>query len=292
MILTIGLPKGSLQHATLQMFRKAGYSISVDERSYFPSIDDKEMKVILLRAQEIPIYVEQGVFDVGITGKDWIEENGSDVYEVAELRYAKAGFTPVKWVLAVPEDSKIKSVEDLQGKRIATEAVNLTKKYLKKHNVKAAVEFSWGATEVKAPALVDAIAELTETGSSLRANNLRIVDTIMESTTRLIANHKAWKNSWKRKKIETLTLLLQGALNAEKMVGVKMNVAEKDLPTILKIIPALRKPTVSQLTQKGWLAIEIIVDEYVIRDLIPNSKKRALRESSNTLSPKLSIEIR
>ena len=273
MILTIGLPKGSLQHATLQMFRKAGYSISVDERSYFPSIDDKEMKVILLRAQEIPIYVEQGVFDVGITGKDWIEENESDVYEVAELRYAKAGFTPVKWVLAVPEDSKIKSVRDLQGKRIATEAVSLTKKYLKKHNVKADVEFSWGATEVKAPALVDAIVELTETGSSLRANNLRIVDTIMESTTRLIANHIAWKNSWKRKKIETLALLLQGALNAEKLVGVKMNVAEKDLSAILKIIPALRKPTVSQLTQKGWLAIEIIVDEYIIRDLIPKLKK-------------------
>lgn len=272
MKLTIGLPKGSLQEKTFQMFEKAGYRITVGARSYFPDVDDPELSIVLLRAQEISIYVEDGVFDCGITGKDWIEENGSKVHEVSEFVYAKSGFGKVRWVIAVPENSKIRKVEHLDGKRIATEAVNITKKFLRKHGVRADVEFSWGATEAKTPTLVDAIVDVTETGSSLRANNLRIVDTIMESTTRFIANRDAWKNKWKRRKMENMTMLLQGALNAEKKVGVKMNVREKDLKRLLKLIPSLQNPTISALAQEGWHAIEIIVDEHVIRDLIPRLK--------------------
>lgn len=272
MKLTLGLPKGSLQDATFGLFRKAGYSISASSRSYFPSIDDPEISVILLRAQEISVYIERGVLDAGVTGKDWIEENGSDVHEVSELVYAKSGFTPVRWVLAVPEDSPIQSVKDLQGKRIATETVNLTKSYLAAHGVEATVEFSWGATEVKVPTLVDAIVELTETGSSLRAHKLRIVETLMMSTTRFIANKAAWADAWKRRKIENIALLLQGALNAEQKVGVKMNLERAKLDAITKLIPALRNPTVSSLTQEGWVAIEVVVDEKVVRDIIPKLK--------------------
>jgi ATP phosphoribosyltransferase len=272
MKLKLGLPKGSLQEATFELFRKAGYAISASARSYFPTVDDPELSVILLRAQEISIYVERGVLDAGVTGKDWIEENGSKVHEVAELVYAKSGFTPVRWVLAVPEDSPIKSVKDLAGKRIATEAVNLTRHYLAKHGVEAAVEFSWGATEVKAPELVDAIVELTETGSSLRAHKLRIVETLMTSTTRFIANTAAWADAWKRAKIENMALLLGGALNAEQKVGVKMNLERAKLARVTALIPALRNPTVSSLTQEGWVAIEVVVDEKVIRDLIPKLK--------------------
>jgi len=272
MKLTLGLPKGSLQQATFELFRKAGYNVGVSSRSYFPTIDDPELSVILLRAQEISIYVEQGVLDAGVTGKDWIEENGSKVHEVAELVYAKTGFAPVRWVLAVPEDSPIQSVKDLQGKRIATEAVNLTKNFLAKQGVEAAVEFSWGATEVKVPALVDAIVELTETGSSLRAHNLRIVETLMTSTTRFIANTQAWDEAWKREKIENIALLLEGALHAEQKVGVKMNLLRDKLDEVTALIPALRNPTISSLTQEGWVAIEVVVDERVIRDLIPKLK--------------------
>lgn len=272
-LLKLGLPKGSLQDSTFTLFKKAGFTISVGSRSYFPSVDDKEIQIMLVRAQEMSRYVEDGVLDVGLTGKDWILENESDVVEVEDLIYGKVGKNPVRWVLAVPENSGIKTVKDLQGKRIATEIVNLTRNYLKKHGVKAEVEFSWGATEVKAPALVDAIVELTETGSSLRANNLRIVETLVESTTKLIANKAAWKNKWKRSKIENIALLLKGALAAETKVGVKMNVPEKSLDKVLKEIPALRNPTVSHLSSKGWLAVETIVDEQVIREIIPKLKQ-------------------
>ncbi len=273
MKLKLGLPSGSLQEATLEIFRRAGYNISIGDRSYFPSVDDEEMEVVLFRAQEISIYVEQGVLDAGVTGKDWIEENVSKVVEVAELRYAKRGPGVVKWVLAVPNDSKIRSVEQLAGKRIATEVVRLTQKFLRQHGVEAEVEFSWGATEVKAPHCVDAIVDLTETGSSLRANNLRALATIMESTNRLIANRQAWENRWKRNKIENLAVLLQGALNAASKVGLKMNVSEANLERVLKELPALRNPTISHLTQTGWVAVETIVDEHVVRRIVPALKK-------------------
>ncbi len=267
-----GLPKGSLQDATIQKMAKAGFNISVSSRSYVPYVDDDELEIRLIRAQEISRYVEHGYLDCGITGRDWIVENSSDVHEVGEFLFSKATRQPARWVLAVPENSKIKSVKDLKGKRIATEVVNLTKKYLRKHGVKADVEFSWGATEVKAHELVDAIVELTETGSSLRANKLRIVDTLLVSTPRLIANHTAWKDVWKRKKIETLALLLKGALEAEAKVGLKMNIAEKNLVSLLKSLPALRNPTISTLSQKGWVAVETIIDEHVVRELIPKLK--------------------
>jgi len=271
--LRIGLPSGSLQETTLDMFRKAGYKISMGERSYFPSVDDEEMEVVMFRAQEISVYVEEGVLDAGITGKDWIEENGSKVVEVTELKYAKRGPGIVKWVLAVPNNSNIRTVKQLAGKRIATEVVRLTGKFLRQHGIKADVEFSWGATEVKAPDCVDAIVDLTETGSSLKANNLRAVATIMESTNRLIANRDAWKNRWKRNKIENLVVLLQGALNAATKVGLKMNVPEDKLNTILKTLPALRNPTISHLTKEGWVAVETIVDEHIVRQIIPALKK-------------------
>jgi ATP phosphoribosyltransferase len=270
--LKFGLPKGSLQEATIEKMAKAGWNISVSQRSYIPYVDDEELEIRLIRAQEISRYVEHGYLDCGITGHDWVVENGSDVHEVGEFLFSKATRQPTRWVLAVPESSPIQSVRDLAGKRIATEVVNLTRKYLKKHGVKAEVEFSWGATEVKAHELVDAIVEITETGSSLRANKLRIVDTLLTSTPRLIVQHAAWRNKWKRQKIETLALLLKGALEAEAKVGLKMNIAEKDLKRLLASLPALRRPTVSQLSQPGWVAVETIIDEVVVRELIPQLK--------------------
>lgn len=271
-ILRLGLPKGSLQEATIEKMGKAGYNIQVSSRSYIPYVDDSEMEIRMIRAQEISRYVEHGYLDCGITGFDWVQENGSDVHEVGEFCFSKATSRPARWVLAVPEHSPIKSPKDLEGKRIATEVVNLTRKYLKKHGVKAEVEFSWGATEVKAHELVDAIVEITETGSSLRANKLRIVDELMISTPRLIVNHEAWKDPWKRSKIETMTLLLRGALEAEKKVGLKMNIAENNLARLLESLPALRNPTISSLSTKGWVAVETIIDEHVVREIIPQLK--------------------
>lgn len=271
-VLKLGLPKGSLEQATIEKMAKAGYNISVSARSYVPYVDDDELEIRLIRAQEVSRYVEHGYLDCGITGHDWITENGSDVHEVGEFLFSKATRQPARWVLAVPEHSPVRSAKDLNGKRVATEVVNLTKKYFKQHGVKAEVEFSWGATEVKAHELVDAIVEITETGSSLRANNLRIVDTLLVSTPRLIANRAAWKDRWKRKKIETLALLLHGALEAEAKVGLKMNIAERNLAKLLKTLPALRNPTVSHLSQPGWVAVETIIDEHVVRELIPQLK--------------------
>ena len=271
--LKLALPKGSLQEATLALMHKAGFHFSVNERSYFPSIDDEEIEAMLLRAQEIPRYVEDGVFDAGLTGQDWIVENRVKVVDVADLVYAKQSMRPVKWVLAVHEDSRVKKVQDLEGLRIATEVVNITKEYLKRHKVNAIVEFSWGATEVKAPDLVDAIVEVTETGSSLRANHLRIVDVVLESTTKLIANRASWKNSWKCEKIESIAMLLQGAITAEEKVGLKMNLRKADLEKVLKILPALRKPTISELSEGEWIALETIVDENVVRAIIPKLKR-------------------
>ncbi|MBM3309532.1 MAG: ATP phosphoribosyltransferase [Candidatus Altiarchaeales archaeon] len=273
--LRLGLPKGSLQESTFRMFLKAGFHINVSSRSYHPSIDDSEVEPVLLRAQEIPRYVESGILDAGITGFDWVVENGveSKVVEVAELLYAKQGLGKVRWVLAVPEESRIKDVKDLQGKSIATEVVNVTKNYLKKHGVKADVEFSWGATEVKAGELVDAIVEITETGSSLKANKLRIVDTILESTTKLIANKRAWQDKWKKHKLEEICLLLKGALAAEEKVGLKMNVKRSNLSRILEMLPALKEPTISNLTNPNWVALEIVIDEKVVRELVPKLKK-------------------
>jgi ATP phosphoribosyltransferase len=270
--LKFGLPKGSLQDATIEKMAKAGFNNSVSSRSYIPHVDDDEMEIRLIRAQEISRYVEHGYLDCGITGHDWVIENGSKVHEVGEFLFSKATRQPARWVLCVPENSPVKSVKDLRGKRIATEVVNLTKRYLKKNGVKAEVEFSWGATEVKAHELVDAIVEVTETGSSLLANKLRIVDTLLVSTPRLIVNLAAWKNPWKRQKIETLALLLKGALEAEAKVGLKMNIAEKNLAALLKSLPALRNPTISSLSLKGWVAVETIIDEHVVREIIPKLK--------------------
>lgn len=271
--LRLGFPKGSLQESTIELFKKAGIKISTSSRSYFPTCNDEELEVMLVRSQEMAKYVQDGVFDAGLTGFDWICESGAKVKEVCELQYAKSGFRPVRWVLAVPNDSKIKSVKDLQGKRIATELLNYTKKYLAKNKVKANVEFSWGATEAKAGRLVDAIVELTETGSSLRANNLRIVEEILTSTTRLIANSAAWKDTWKREKIENLAILLKGALAAEGMVGLKMNIPFKTLPVVEKILPALRKPTISNLSDGNWIALEVIIEEKVVKKVIPALKR-------------------
>ena len=261
-----------MQEATIEKMAKAGWNISVSSRSYVPYVDDAELEIRMIRAQEISRYVELGYLDCGITGLDWVHENGSRVHEVGEFLFSKATRQPTRWVLAVPENSPIKSVKDLKGKRIATEVVNLTKKYLRKHGVKAAVEFSWGATEVKAHELVDAIVEITETGSSLRANKLRIVDELMVSTPRLIANHRSWKNPWKRRKIETMALMLKGALEAEAKVGLKMNLEQRNLASLLESLPALRRPTISSLSQAGWVAVETIIDEHVVRELIPRLK--------------------
>jgi len=272
-ILKIGLPKGSLQDSTLDLFAKAGFHFSVSSRSYFPSIDDDEIEAILIRAQEMARYVEKGAFDVGLTGKDWIIETGAEVVEVCDLIYSKASMRPVRWVLAVPESSDIYSVKDLQGKRIATEVINIAKDYLKRNNVTADVEFSWGATEVKPPELVDAIVEVTETGNSLRANKLRIVETILESNTKLIANKQAWENPWKREKIENIAMLLEGAIKSQGKVGLKMNVKKQDLEVIVEKIPALRKPTISNLTDENWVALEVIVEEKTVRKIIPELKR-------------------
>ena len=269
MAIVLGLPKGSLQESTFALFKRAGFNVSCSSRSYVPSIDDPEIKCRLLRPQEMSRYVELGLLDAGICGYDWVYENGSDVQEICELNYSKATSNPVRWVLAVPNDSKIKSVKDLQGKRIATEAIGLVKRYLKKNGVKADVEFSWGATEVKAPELVDAIADLTETGSSLRANNLRIVDTILTSTTRFIANKAAWKNKVKRAKLEQLKMLLVGALDAQKRVLLKLNAPAKNLAKITAARPALHAPTVNKLNDADWFAVESVVEEHQVRDLIP-----------------------
>jgi ATP phosphoribosyltransferase len=271
--LILGLPKGSLQEATFQIMKKAGYNVRSGSRSYLPTVDDPMLDLRLIRAQEISRYVELGMLDAGMTGHDWIVENGSDVVEVTELIYAKQGMRPVRWVVAVPNDSPIKSVKDLQGKRIATEAVGLTTRYLADNDVEAEVEFSWGATEVKAPDLVDAIVDLTETGSSLRANNLRIVETVLESTTRLIANKTAWEDAAKRTKIEELALLLSGALAAEGKVLLKMNVPTDAVDQVTTILPSLHAPTVNALRSDGWVAIESVVKESVVREIIPALKK-------------------
>ncbi|NTU67656.1 MAG: ATP phosphoribosyltransferase [Chlorobiaceae bacterium] len=272
-VLKLGLPKGSLQDSTLELFANAGFKFSVQSRSYFPSIDDDELEAILIRAQEMARYVSQGAFDAGLTGKDWIIETDADVVEVADLVYSKASMRPVRWVLAVPESSSIKSVKDLEGKHIATEVVNITKKYLAANGVNASVEFSWGATEVKPPELADAIVEVTETGSSLRANKLRIVETVLESNTKLIANRAAWEDPWKREKIESMALLLQGAINAQGKVGLKMNAPKSSIDTIMSVIPALRQPTVSDLADGKWVALEVIVAEKIVRKLIPELKR-------------------
>ncbi len=277
-VLRIGLPKGSLQEATFRLLAKAGYHFSVSERSYFPSIDDEEIEAILIRAQEIARYVQEGVFDVGLTGKDWIMECRADVVEVAELTYAKLTMRPVRWVLAVPADSPIQSVRDLQGKRIATELVNMTRDYLERNQVSAEVEFSWGATEVKAPALVDAIVEVTETGSSLRANNLRIIETLLESRTMLIANKKSWSDPAKREKIENFNMMLQGAIRGEGKVGLKMNAPAARLEDLMKELPAMKNPTISPLHGSEWVAVETIIEEQSVRKLIPRLKKAGAQD--------------
>lgn len=270
--IVLGLPKGSLQESTFAMMKKAGFTLRTGSRSYIPSVDDPEIDCRLIRAQEISRYVEQGVLDAGLTGHDWVVENQSTVHEVANLVYAKVGLKPVRWVVAVPNDSTIQSAKDLEGKRIATEAVGLTRQYLAKHKVNAEVEFSWGATEVKAPELVDAIVEITETGSSLRANNLRIVDTVLESTTRFIANQQSWQDAWKRSKIEQIAMLLQGALAAETKVLIKLNAHKDNLDRVTKLLPALHAPTLNQLAADGWYSIESVVDESVVRVIIPQLK--------------------
>jgi ATP phosphoribosyltransferase len=271
--LVLGLPKGSLEESTYAMMKRAGFAIRATSRSYFPSVDDPGLDLRLIRAQEIAHYVERGMLDAGITGHDWIVETGADVVEVCELMYAKQGFRPVRWVLAVPEDSPIKSVKDLEGKRIATEAVGIARRFLKKNGVKAEVEFSWGATEVKVPELVDAIIELTETGSSLRANKLRIVETVLESTTRLIVNRKAWQDESKRYKVEQMAMLLKGAIAAESRVLLKMNAPKSKLQEVTRILPALHAPTVNQLDTPDWIAVESVVEEAVVREIIPRLKK-------------------
>lgn len=271
-VLRIGLPKGSLQESTLKLFRKAGYHISVSSRSYYPSFDDTEIEAMLIRAQEMAGYVENGIIDCGLTGKDWIMEQNADVHEVAELIYAKEGLRPVKWVIAVPNDSKIRTVKDLNGKRIATELVGFTKRYLKSKGVRAEIDFSWGATEVKPPHLADAIVELTETGTSLRANNLRIVETILESSTRFVSNKKAWQDKWKKQKMENIVLLLRGALAAEEKVGLKMNVSARSLKRVMTLLSALHSPTISALSDEGWYALEVMINERLVREIIPKLK--------------------
>jgi len=270
--LMLGIPKGSLEQSTADMFAKAGYKLEISSRSYYPTIDDPEIECMLIRAQEMSRYVELGILDCGLTGYDWIVENGSDVHEIAELVYAKVGRKPVRWVLAVPENSDIKGPKDLQGKRIATEVVGMTERYLKKHGVTASVEFSWGATEVKPPRLADAIVEVTETGSSIRANKLKIIDTLCESTTRFIANKKAYSDEFKRSKMEKLALLLQAVLKAENKAGLMLNCKKADLEKIITSLPALERPTISPLSEEGWFALNTIVDSSAVRDLIPELK--------------------
>ncbi|PIR01381.1 MAG: ATP phosphoribosyltransferase [Nitrospinae bacterium CG11_big_fil_rev_8_21_14_0_20_45_15] len=272
-VLKLGIPKGSLEEATVSLFARAGYKIQISSRSYFPAIDDVEIECMLIRAQEIARYVMDGVLDAGLTGKDWVMENRADVVEIADLIYSKATSRPVRWVLAVPNDSDIHSVKDLQGKRIATEVVNMTTDYLKKHDVTAHVEFSWGATEVKAPKLVDAIVEVTETGNSLRANNLRIIDTLLESNTKFIMNKEAHQDDWKRDKVDRLVLMLKGAMAANGKVGLMMNVPKAKKDEILKILPEGKKPTIAELTDKNWLDMSVILEEKLVRDIVPDLKK-------------------
>ncbi len=271
-ILKLGIPKGSLEEATVNLFAKAGYSIKIKSRSYFPSIDDNEIECMLIRAQEIARYVENGVLDAGLTGKDWVQENRADVVEIADLIYSKTSSQPVRWVLAVPNESPIQSVKDLQGKRIATEAVNMTVDYLKKHGVTADVEFSWGATEVKPPKLVDAIVEVTETGSSLRANNLRIIETLMESNTKFIMNKEAYNNPWKKQKVDRLVLMLQSAMAASGQVGLMMNVPKNKLDEVMKILPEGKKPTIAELTDSDWMDLTVILEEKHVREIAPDLK--------------------
>jgi len=270
--LKLGLPKGSLQESTFELFEKAGYRIKVSSRSYFPTIDDDGIEVMLIRAQEMARYVESKVLDCGLTGTDWTIESGCKVEKVRDLVYAKQGLRKVRWVLAAPKGSNIKSVKDLDGKRVATELVNTTKEYFKKNGVNATVEFSWGATEAKCPDLADAIIELTETGSSLRANNLEIIDTVLESNTIFIANADALKDPVKKQKIDNLLLLLEGALNAQTLVGLKMNVKKQDLDAVLGCLPALKNPTISQLSDQNWVDVDTIIEEKVVRDIIPKLK--------------------
>ena len=271
-ILKLGIPKGSLEEATVNLFAKAGYNIKIKSRSYFPSIVDDEIECMLIRAQEIARYVENGVLDAGLTGKDWVQENRADVIEIADLIYSKTSSRPVRWVLAVPNESPIQSIKDLQGKRIATEAVNMTVDYLKKHEVTADVEFSWGATEVKPPKLVDAIVEITETGSSLRANNLRIIETLMESNTKFVMNKEAYGNPWKKQKVERLVLMLQSAMAASGQVGLMMNVPKNKLDEVMKILPEGKKPTIAELTDSNWMDLTVILEEKLVREIAPNLK--------------------
>jgi ATP phosphoribosyltransferase len=271
--LKLGFPKGSLQDSTVELFRRAGIKIDISSRSYYPVSEDDELEIMLMRSQEMPRYVQNGFFDAGLTGYDWICESGAVVKEVCELNYAKSGFIPVRWVLAVREDSKIKSVEDLQGGRVATELLNYTKKYFAKKKIKVDVEFSWGATEAKAGKFVDAIVELTETGSSLRANKLRVIDEMFVSTTRFITNAKALSDNWKKEKIENMAMLLKGALAAEGMVGFKMNVPIKSLEKVIAVLPALKKPTISQLSDKNWFALEVVLEEKTVKKIIPALKR-------------------
>jgi ATP phosphoribosyltransferase len=276
-VLKLGIPAGSLQEATGELFRKAGYKITYVSRSYYPAIDDPEIHGTLIRAQEMPRYVQDGTLDAGLTGYDWVLENDARVVEVAELMFSKVSRRPVRWVLAVPNDSFIKSVKDLQGKRIATELVNVTTRWLAQHGVTAQVEFSWGATEVKPPKFADAIVDVTETGSSLRANNLRVVAELLQSTTRFIANERACADPWKKRKMDDLVLMLKGAIAAEGKVGLMMNVQKKDLPAVLTILPALQNPTISALSDPEWVAVNTIIDENTVRHIVPQLKQAGAR---------------
>ena len=271
--LRLGIPKGSLQDATIELFQRAGFQIQVGSRSYFPVVDDEELDCVLIRAQEMARYVEDGVLDAGLTGRDWIRENDAKVIEVADLIYAKQSFRKVRWVLAVPEDSPIQGPKDLAGKVVATELVKATERYLARHGVQAKVEFSWGATEVKPPLLADAIVEVTETGSSLRANKLKIIDTVMESNTVLIANQAAWQDAWKRQKLENIKLLLEGAMLAYGKVGLMLNVHKDNLSAVLGVLPALKRPTISELSETGWVAVNTILEEKLVRTIIPQLKQ-------------------
>jgi ATP phosphoribosyltransferase len=273
MILKLGIPKGSLENATIDLFRRAGFNMTTSSRSYFPVVDDPELECMLIRAQEMARYVEDGILDAGITGLDWVQENEANVHPVCDLVYAKQSFGKVRWVLAVPESSDVKGVADLEGKIIATELVATTKRYLAEHGVTAKVEFSWGATEVKPPELADAIVEVTETGSSLRANKLRIVETVLESNTQLIANFAAWKEPDKRRKLEDISMLLAGAIAALAKVGLMLNVRRADLDAVLSVLPALMRPTISSLSDDEWLAVNTIVDESVVRVILPRLKE-------------------
>jgi len=273
MKLKLGIPKGSLENATVDLFRRAGFQITISSRSYFPGIDDPEIECMLIRAQEMARYVEDGVLDAGLTGRDWVEESEAKVQTVADLIYAKQSFGKVRWVLAAPETSPFQSVKDLEGKTIATELVSATRRYLEANGVHAKVEFSWGATEVKPPVLADAIVEVTETGSSLRANKLRIIETVLESNTQLIANSESWRDAWKRRKLCDIKMLLEGAINALGKVGLMLNVEKQDLDKVLEVLPALKKPTISPLSDSEWLALNTILDESTVRSIIPRLKE-------------------